>query len=60
MREAAGADVWGALKNPRAPHWVARAMDSAADSTWPLTVMLPLTANVTAAKSTGGRSSMRQ
>ena len=37
-RAAAGAGKNGAPKNPETTHWVARAADSAASSTWSLTV----------------------
>lgn len=59
-RSAAGGGKKGAPKNPPITHWVARAADSGASSTWSLTAAAfpsPLTSR--RARSTSARSSKR-
>lgn len=59
-RAAAGAGKRGATKNPGTTHWVARAADSAASSTWSLTVKAcPSRSKSRPGKSTSRRSSKR-
>jgi transposase len=59
-RAAAGAGKRGAPQNPETTHWVARAADSAANSTWSLTVKAcPSRHTSRPGKSTNRRSSKR-
>jgi transposase len=59
-RSAAGGGKKGALKNPPTTHWVARAADSGASSTWSLTAAAcPSPSTSRRGRSTSARSSKR-